>query len=312
MGQNRATDFVYRRMVRYSDCDASRNYYTPRAIEYSVEAVEEWCEELLGLSFIDLACQRRLELRFLHMGSEFRKTLTAGEEVLARVCVAGIGDEQIRFLVSGENRAGELCFRAGLTACFAACGGAEPVPIPPDCRDRIEHYRAKSGAMYSSAKRPVSTDCVPQPPAGVTGELPFSLARRVVHGDCTPSGTIYPPRLFDYLLEALGVWYETFLGISWMEQNILGRGQPFLQVSCDYLRPIGAGELISTSVVVSRLGRSSISYLLAGHNDDGACCFVAQMAACYSVDRDGALKATPFPDDLRGRIAAYSRGSISV
>ena len=308
MSQQRPTTYEYRRMVRYSDCDASRNYYTPRAIDYAVEAVEGWFEHLLGVSWTDLVSQRDLEVHLMHVGCEFRKTLTAGETVLARVAIAGVGDSDIMFSVSGVNNAGELCFRTTLTACFEERRQFQRIPIPLEYRECIEEHQAcgrEAGTVAEVAGRPVTVHRSPLPLTAMTGDAPFILQRRVVYGECGVSGTIYSPRVFDYLLEANGEWYGKFLGISWMEQNIRGRGQPFLHVNCDILSRVVSGQLISLVLTVSRLGRSSISYSVQGHDEKGVHCFAAQLTACYSVEQNGALKATPFPDELREKITAY-------
>ena len=308
MSQQSPNSCEYRRMVRYGDCDASRNYYTPRAIDYAVEAVEGWFEHALEVSWTDLVSLHGMEIHFLHAGCEFRKTLTAGETVLARVVIVGVDRSTVTFTVSGVNNAGDVCFHTDLTSCFVERGQFEPIPIPPEHRDRIEKYQASCGAArpVEEAGRPVTANQgLPLPLAGRSGEVPFILQRRVVYGECGVSGTIYLPRVFDYLLEANGEWYGKFLGISWMEQNISGRGQPFLHVTCDILSRIVSGQLISLMLTVSRLGTSSISYAVQGYDEKGTHCISAQLTACYSVEQNGALRATPFPDELREKITAY-------
>jgi len=301
MSQQSPSSYEYRRMVRYGDCDASRNYYTPRAIDYAVEAVEGWFEHLLGVSWADLVSRHDMEVHFVHAGCEFRKTLTAGETVRAHVVVVGVDRSTVTFTVSGVNHAGELCFRTTLTSCFVERRQFNQIPVPPEFRERIETYQASYGAG-----RPVTADrSVPSPLVVRSGEVPFILRRRVVYGECGVSGTIYLPRVFDYLLEVNGEWYGKFLGISWMEQNIRKRGQPFLHVTCDILSRLVSGQHISLMLTVSRLGRSSISYSVQGYDENGTHCISAQLTACYSVEQNGALKATPFPDELREKITAY-------
>jgi acyl-CoA thioesterase FadM len=307
MSQQRPTAYAYRRIVRYGDCDASLNYYTPRAIDYAVEAVEGWFEQVVAVSLSDLVCLHGMELHFLHAGSEFRKTLTAGETVLARVMV-GVEHSTVTFTVSGVNQAGELCFLTTLKSCFVERRQFRQIPIPQEYRERIEKYQAgcRAAGPVEEAGRTVTTDqSMPLPLAGWSGEVPFILQRRVVYGECGVSGTIYLPRVFDYLLEANGEWYGKFLGISWMVQNIRKRGQPFLHVTCDILSRVVSGQLISLMLTVSRLGRSSITYALQGYDEKGTHCISGQLTACYSVEQNGALKATPFPNELREKITAY-------
>ena len=312
MKSTRSTTYTCQRVVRYSDCDASRNYYTPWAIGYAVEALEGWFETVLGVSWPELIRQRDCEVDFAHIGCEFRKTLTAGELVRLSVEIAGLGNTHIRFGVTGNNGYGETCFQATLLACFTALQQGNPLQIPPEYRLRIENYHGVCAEVTDPVCESSDTQILPR---SLGSTVPFILQRRVVYGDCGMSGTIHAPRVFDFLLEAVGDWYEKFLGISWLEQNSRKRGQPFLIVSCDFLKPMSTGEIISTTVIVSRLGRSSIGYSVAGCDGNGVHCFEAQLTACYSMEEAGALKAVPFPDELREKIIAYQQacgGSIKT
>jgi acyl-CoA thioesterase FadM len=256
-----------------------------------------------------LISQRDLEVHFVHVGCDFRKTVTAGDVVTLRVGAAGVDNSRIMFNVSGDNDAGEPCFLAALTACFVTRRQREPISIPPEFRGLIDNYQACCGAGATIAKDTGHNEnVVSRLPFQLTPgsrDVPFVHQRRVAYGECSPSGTVYPPRVFDYLLEAVGEWYKKYLGISWLEQNIRKIGQPFLNVTCDYLSPIVPGQLIYTMVAVSRLGRSSIAYSAAGFDGNGVRCFDGKLTACYCIEEDGALKATPFPEEMRERITAY-------
>jgi acyl-CoA thioesterase FadM len=85
-------------------------------MDYAVEAVEGWCEAVLGTSWAEMGRRGEHSVYFLQAGCEFFKTLTAGEVVLAQVELVGIDNSQMMFSVSGENAAAELCFRVRLTA----------------------------------------------------------------------------------------------------------------------------------------------------------------------------------------------------
>lgn len=316
MGPMFPDTFVYRRPVRYGDCDASRNYYTPRAIDYAVEAVEKWFEDVLGVSWTELAARCNWQVNFVHVGCEFLKTLTDGEVVQARVGVAGVENSQIMFRVSAENDAGSPCFLASLTASLVERTTFASVSIPLHYRERIDNYQAsceevKAPAEDAGRQADVEPSLSSLMPAKC-GDVPFILTRRVTYGECGASGTIYSPRVFDYLLDAAGEWYGKFLGISWMEQNIRKNGQPFLNITCDYLKPMVPGQLISTIVTVSKLGSSSIVYSIAGCDEMGAMYFNARITACYVVDDNGSLKPTPFPDELRARITAYQAACAAI
>ena len=136
---------------------------------------------------------------------------------------------------------------------------------------------------------------------------PFARQWRVRYGDCGVSGTIYLPKLVECAIERLGEWYEWCLGISWLEQNIRKRGVPFINIRCEYLRPMTPGQVIDLVVRIPRLGRSGIGYEVIGCDDQGRPCFEAQIAACYISEENGPYQPTAFPDELRERIIAYQQ-----
>lgn len=301
--------FTSRRLVRYGDCDASRNYYTPRAADYAVEAVEEWFLQVLCLSWSELLYQRECALTFRNIDCEFQRPLTAGDMVAERVEIVQFDTGQIRFWVSGEKGEGESCFQTHLTVSFVCKITFTPIPVPPELLQQIKEWQVRCstvnvGQEESGSRRNTTRPELRHVPSGKTS-VPFMYQRRVAFGDCTPSGLVYPPRVYDYLLEATSRWYETILGISWLEQNTRNTGAPFLNVSCDYLQPMSAGQMLSIMVTISRLGRTSLVYAVAGFDEKNTLCFNAQLTVCYCVEVNGLLTPTPFPFELREKIKAY-------
>lgn len=301
--------YTYQRTVRYSDCDASRNYFTPRVMDYAVEAVEGWFENVLGVSRTELISLREIDVDFVHAECEFSKTVTAGEAVKGWVKIVHVDNSKIMFNVSGNNDAGELCFLVNLTVRLVKHKRSESIQIPLEYRKLIENYQAHcvtDDVNVKDTNPNMSIEhCMSFPLTSNSCDVPFVFKRRVVFGECDMSGSIYAPRVFEYLLEAVGEWYEKFLGISWLEQNSRKIGQPFLKISCDYLNAMVPGQMIYTMITVTKLGRSSIAYSAVGFKENGTQCFNAQLTACYSFEIDGFLKATPFPEVMRGRITAY-------
>ncbi|MBF8259896.1 MAG: 4HBT protein [Actinobacteria bacterium] len=68
------------------------------------------------------------------------------------------------------------------------------------------------------------------------------------------------------------------MGVSWMELvSVRGQGAPMVAALCEYLRPIVSGQELIMGVLVTRLGRASIGFAVAGRDADGGLCFDAQM-----------------------------------
>ena len=301
--------FSYRRRVAFGDCDPARIYYTPRAVDYCVEAIEAWWEAVLGESWTALLARRDLEARFLRVECEFLKPLVAGQVVRVRLQAAGAGRSRIAFAAAGEGESGETCFRAGLEACLADRKRSAMAPIPREYRDRIRRSRQslEDAPARPGIGRPEGAAPRRSAVAGRGGapEGLFARSRRVVYGECGISGTVYAPRVFDYAIETVGEWFEEVLGISWLELvSVRRKGAPAVAASCDYLRPMVAGQTIVMAVRVTRMGRASVAFSVEGRDAAGAACFDARMTTCF-IDQDAGFRPMPIPEEFAGRIRAY-------
>lgn len=301
--------FSYSRRVAFGDCDPARIYYTPRAIDYCVEAIEAWWESTLSASWTDLLAGRGLEVRFFRAESEFLQPLTAGQVVRVRIRVPETGRTRLSFRATGEGESGEICFRALLTAGLFDGKRETLAPIPRDDRERIARYEAGCGRGEAAGRGEGS----PEPGGGK--DLPrerrkfpeglFTRTRRVVYGDCSAPGTVYPPKVFGYAVEAVGEWFEEVPGISWLELvSVRKQGAPAVAASCDYHRPMAAGQAVAMGVRVIHLGRASLGLSIEGNDPEGLPLFDSRITLCY-IDQEGGFRSMPIPEEFRRRIEAY-------
>jgi 4-hydroxybenzoyl-CoA thioesterase len=294
--------FFHSRRVAFGECDPARIYYTPRAVDYAVEAIEAWYGSVLGISFAELIDRNGLEAYFLRADCDFIRPLVAGQVFRMRVTVGGIEGENIRFRVEGGNDFGEPYFRVELLACFAERNGHSPVPIPPEHRNRMEVCREPRGGEVPFRE---AGKGFPRKPGRSAGAALFTRRRRVLYGDCGPSGTIHPPKPFEYATEAIGEWFEEIMGVSWLELvSVRMQGAPMVAALCEYMRPMVSGQKLTMGVLVTRLGKASIGFAVAGRDADGVPCFDAQMVVCYIDQREG-FRSMPIPEEFHVRIEAY-------
>ena len=316
-----AEPFSYRRRVAFGECDPARIYYAPRAVDYAVEAVEAWYGSVLGIPWADLADRQGLESAFSRVECEYLRPLIAGQVIRVRIGVVGTERAKIHLLATGEDGSGDPCFHVSLVACLVERDHITAVPFPPEMIDRIEAYRALCGkgtAVPAGGRRRDDAPGRAGEDLGRDGAIrlsprrvrtnvavPFTRHRRVVYGECGPSGTIYPPKVFEFAIEVIGEWYEEVPGISWLDLvSVRRQGAPFVSVACDYLRPMVPGQGIAMSVRVTRLGRASIGFSVVGRDDEGAPCFDARLAACF-IDQEKGFRSMPIPEEFYGRIEAY-------
>jgi len=297
-------EYPYLRRVAFGDCDPARIYYTPRAFDYGVEAIEAWWESTLSISWSGLL-ERGLEVRILRAESEFLRPLTAGQEVRVGIRVPGTGPDRLRFRAVGEGEAGESYFRAAFTAALYDRKKERFVPISADDRDRIRRYEEACGNEGVAPAEDGGEGRILPPERRVFPEGLFTRIRRVVFGDCSPSGTIYPPKVLEYVVEAAGEWFEEVPGVSWLELvSVRNQGAPAVAASCEYHRPVVPGQDVGMGVRVAHLGRASIGLSIEGNDPDGLPLFDAQVTLCF-IDQGSGFRSMPVPDELRRRIESY-------
>lgn len=135
---------------------------------------------------------------------------------------------------------------------------------------------------------------------------PYAVTRTVKWGDCDPAGIIYTPRVLDFAMECLEAWHRDVLGVSWMRLNQeLHMGAPTVRVEIDFVAVPAPDHEVTTELRVAKLGRSSVAYLLRGHDADGADYYRASLVACF-IERPE-YKPVAVPEPFRGRILAYQR-----
>jgi 4-hydroxybenzoyl-CoA thioesterase len=306
--------FSFRRRVAFGECDPARIYYTPRAVDFAVEAVEAWYEAVLGVSWCALIKRHELDANFTQVNCRYLRPLVPSQVIQVKVRITGVGSANVKFQVTGEGNSGEAYFQVTLVACFVDRNRSASIPIPRDYRERIETYRALTGEKTAVQGGDEQADLLPwredaghyslrQVPAA--GAVPFTRQRRVIYGECGVSGTVYTPRVFDYIVETIGEWYEEIPRISWLEMAVSrNEGTPFVSAHCKYLRPMVPGEAITIGIWINRLGVSSIGFAVAGFDARGLPCFEARLVACYT-DYENGFKSMPVPEEYRRRIQAY-------
>ena len=132
----------------------------------------------------------------------------------------------------------------------------------------------------------------------------FESYRLVKWGDCDPAGMIYTPKILEYAMEAVEIWFKEVPGVSWFELSIdLGMGSPTVRAECDFLLILRADQSITMKVEVQKLGKCSLTLLVTGYNTEDAACFKVLLVFCF-IDRSD-FKSTPIPDRFRKKIETY-------
>jgi YbgC/YbaW family acyl-CoA thioester hydrolase len=130
----------------------------------------------------------------------------------------------------------------------------------------------------------------------------FRTTRLVEFGDTDMAGIVHFAQFFRYmeaaehlLLRSLGLG----VAIDWEGQKI---GFPRVAASCDYLRPARFDDLLTITVTVSRLGRSSVSYSFEFFKDEELIARGQITAVFCRVNTAGKLESCAMPPQVRAKL----------
>ncbi len=139
-----------------------------------------------------------------------------------------------------------------------------------------------------------------EPPQGA---FTRSVAVRFSH--CDPAGIVYFPHYFDMFNGLIEDWYTEELGFKYAELIMDSQyGFPFVHIECDFRVPSRIGDVIDLTLLVERVGRSSLGIAIVCHQDGIERLRAHMVTAMISL---ATRKPVPLPADLRDAIETYQR-----
>ena len=133
------------------------------------------------------------------------------------------------------------------------------------------------------------------------GAFTRSVAIRFSH--CDPAGIVYFPHYFDMFNGLIEDWYTYELKHDYAELIMGDRfGFPFVHIECDFKIPSRIGEIIELTLLVERIGRSSLGIAIVCHGDGLVRLRARMVTAMMSLETK---KPVPLPHALRTAIEAY-------
>jgi len=136
------------------------------------------------------------------------------------------------------------------------------------------------------------------PPAGA-----FTRSVPIRFSHCDAAGIVYFPHYFDMFNGLIEDWYKDELGYDYATLIMGSRvGFPFVHIECDFKIPSKMGEVIDLTLLVARVGRSSLSIAIFCHRDGLIRLRARMITAMMSLET---RQPVPLPQDLRAAIEAY-------
>ena len=136
------------------------------------------------------------------------------------------------------------------------------------------------------------------PPVGAfTRSIPIRFSH------CDPAGIVYFPHYFNMFNGLIEDWYAQELRYDYVGL-IMGSkyGFPFVHIECDFKIPSRMGDVIDLSLLVERIGRSSLGIAIVCHRDGVERLRARMVTAMMSLETH---KAVALPQGLRDAIEAY-------
>jgi 4-hydroxybenzoyl-CoA thioesterase len=132
--------FTQTRIIKWGECDPAGIVYTPRILDYAMEAVEAWYRDALGVPWVELNANRRLGSPMVHASIDFKKPVRPDRALHVHLRIAALGRSTIAFDIVGENDAAEPHFHVRMKACIVDLRDYRPTAIPPAFRAKAEAY----------------------------------------------------------------------------------------------------------------------------------------------------------------------------
>jgi 4-hydroxybenzoyl-CoA thioesterase len=110
--------------------------------------------------------------------------------------------------------------------------------------------------------------------------------------------------MFNGLIED---WYTGQLGVDYSELILNERhGFPFVHIETDFKIPSRMGEHLDLTLLLTRVGRSSLSMVVVGHLDGAERLRARLTTVMTSLETH---KAIELPSALRGKFEAYLKAT---
>lgn len=120
---------------------------------------------------------------------------------------------------------------------------------------------------------------------------------------CDPAGIVFYPQYFILFHELVEDWFNHGLQHDYAQLVQAQRlGLPMVRIECDFLSPSTIGEVLTLSLGVRHIGRSSLGLMVEGTAGGKTRVRVALTVVLADVDQ---LRSVPFPPELRAGIERY-------
>ena len=140
-----AAAFTVTRLIRFSHTDPAGIVYFPEYFDMCNALIEDWLGQEMRLDYPTLTLKERLATPIVHAECDFYVPSRWGERLDLSLLVERVGTSSLTYRIIGHS-AGTVRLAARIVVAFIHLDSGKPLPLPTAFRDKVEAYRAKTGA----------------------------------------------------------------------------------------------------------------------------------------------------------------------
>ena len=138
---------------------------------------------------------------------------------------------------------------------------------------------------------------------------PFVHRRQISWGDTDTARIVYTARIPHFAMEAIEAWFVDRVGTGFYDLATEHRlGTPFVHIELDFRSPMTPRDRIATTVLLERMGRSSLTFGLTSHAEaEGRLCWSGRFICVYTNPETYKSVEVPerFRDALRSEVDLF-------
>ena len=142
-------------------------------------------------------------------------------------------------------------------------------------------------------------------PAADLPEAAFTARQPIRFEHCDTAGIVFFARYFTMMQGAVEAWFAAELGLDYadiIQRRRVGLG--YVRAECDYVKPARLGDVLNLTLLVERVGRSSVGLAFHGHRD-GAPALIGRLVLVTTDINE--MASIPIPADIRDAVDSYQR-----
>lgn len=133
---------------------------------------------------------------------------------------------------------------------------------------------------------------------------PFTINRRVTFAETDMAGVMHFSNYYRWMEEVEHALWRSFgMSVVKREDGQEDLSWPRVRTSCEYFQPARFEDTVEMSIVVSAIGRKSLSFVIEFNRNDETLARGESICVCCRM-KDGKFRSVEIPETIREKLAA--------